>query len=1061
MIPSDQPTREKVIHDLETTFSVQAGAGTGKTFLLTTRYLEIVKKRLAKPHEIVTITFTEKAAGELRERIQKRLEEKGDKELLLDLDRAPISTIHSLATSIIRERPLQAEIDPNFEQMDEISSQIFVQEMYEKWLSLALRQEGQPFILATAAAIKPSQIKDLAFTLYQNRDLLNQLDLTPPKLEFSEAFQSIYEKIRSLSEFSERFCKNTNDAGFLQIQQLRKEISESLDLTEEGKIRALLLRTNVKKGKGSQQNWESKDSCQNMKEKVQELALQVEETKEKLRRKIFLQLLDWLLGFVAFVEKEKNVRGCLDFDDLLLRALSLFKKHPMILDSFRSKYKYILVDEFQDTDPVQSELVWLLAGASGDRSIWTDLDIPKGRLFVVGDPQQSIYRFRKADINTYRTSVEKLSPAVISQNFRASSHLIDGVNQLFSTVFPSNYQPLSPDASRPKPKLNASFIRIEPSISEGKYSTRQRRRQESQAIAGFIHHVITHPSFQLYDRDQKVFRPYNYGDFVVLFPTMTDVDFFEEQLRQFHIPFSLEGGKNFYGRWEIHGLLSILYAIEHPTDRIAVVAALRSILLGFSDQALVDWIQECDSFDYRSINGDLFSPEAKEALELFQTLHQSKNEKKPSELIRSVLTFTRAIPITLLRFHGEQAAANLQKMISLAQELESREVMTLGRFIRWIESRSEEAEKQGESPLSESGENVVHLMTIHKAKGLEFPCVILANLASQPNIREQVIADRLTHRLEIGIGDKKNRACTSGYEEALEKEKTEIQEEKARLLYVAMTRACDLLVLPKFLPDRGKPFFWNLLEEAWKESIPCQTFTEEDFSLKAPDGPLTEHFQDFEENAPERFQSLQEVHEWTHRRQETWVQGISLGTATGEKTFAEHPSRDFIPRLREIPATQMGSVFHQTMEHFPWQQEHLLEQTLQQISLENGIHDYLEELQNLVSQTLTHPVMSRAKGAKNLWKEVPFSRHEHGNLIEGVIDLVFEEAEEWIVLDYKTDRISKEEVPQRAEMYRGQMQTYAHALKALTGKNVKETILFFVRLGKTFSFYPNSANELE
>lgn len=1061
--PSDQSIRHKAISQIDAVSTVQAGAGTGKTSLLVERYLQLVKDGLARPTEIVAITFTEEASSELRERIRKRLKENALSKALDELDRAPISTIHSFAASLLRERPFEAGIDPSFQQMDAIASQLFLQSSYDHWFAEASNLNKKPLSRAISAGIRFSKIRELASLLYLYRDLWNPSLFSSSSLNIEEAFSEITQEVKSLWTLAERACVDTQDDGYQAIQSLYQDLNVLTSSSKETKERAFLLRLEVKTNKGNQKKWADPALCKEQKQRMRTLAERLSKIQQNLRTEIFVDLLNWLKSFVDYVEKEKIQQGKLDFDDLLFRARDLLEQNLDVRKYFQKKYRFFLVDEFQDTDPVQTEIIWRLAGNEQMNKSWMDLPLTPGKLFVVGDPKQSIYRFRGASIETYLETTQKLREKgrefLIQQNFRSNEALISWVNSVFSPIL-KDYKPLTALPKHRSYQGQGSILVLEaPETTLGE-STVEMRRLEAEAIAAFLKNLIQ-SQHQIFD-DAQGFRSVQPGDIAILFPSKTDIDVFEEMLRQYGLPFSLEGGSLFFHRAEIQGVLNTLEAIAHPTDPIAVVAALRSILFGCSDQDLLKMAEKNLSLDYRTSSSKELPQAVSKAFSILQNLHEVYAELSPSQVISRILDKTSALTLALGRFHGEQAAANLEKLISIARERENAGMNSLDRFVQWVRERREEADQTSESPLTEAQGARMRLLTVHRSKGLEFPVVVLANLSVDKRQSDPVIANRFTGSLAFGFGPQNSRFCTPNYEIELEKERGFQEEEKKRLLYVATTRAKDLLILPRFVRSRQRPSsYWKILEKglehgkAFVQSIP---FSKLPIHTEIKPSSVRSQGKKRKKTFSLRDQQ-KEIRKQLSIRSETLIPGIPIQTATSlvhsnEKSIAKRVSSS--ARKGRV----LGLALHTVFERISFQDKKLSLSTLCNIvAQEMGFQEHSDELCKLAQSALKAPIFSRIQKAKQIFKEVPFSLNSKGNIFEGIMDLVFEEHDGWVILDYKTDHIQPFQIQERTLHYAPQLNLYRKAFEQITQQPIKEALLFFVRLGKTVNVSKRPQNE--
>jgi len=1094
---ADEAEREIARKDLDRSLSVEAGAGTGKTTLLVERILSLLRARRAPLEEIAAITFTEKAAGELKVRLREAIEkslplsppEEAEplSQALGELERAPISTIHSFCSSLLRERPVEASLDPNFEPLDEMGMDLLFQEIWDQWLRKEMEKKPAVLRRALPLGMEMDHLARLVRQIYENRDLLPE-GLTPPPACSPESFIEILEKeVQRAWDLAKSDCRKEEDLGYQAIRGLRgkmKEVKEASPARQE----VILLRDLEIKAQGNRNNWKPPASCDMQKKILRRLAEELEDLKDALRAQVMAYIIDWVRGFVATMQEEKARRGVLDFQDLLILSRNLLRDNKEVRLYFQGKFRYILVDEFQDTDPLQVEVVFFLAEKGAKAERWENVDLEPGKLFLVGDPKQSIYRFRRADIETYEKAKERLisrgTQVNIVQNFRTVPSILSWVNRIFSIliqpseegIFQPSYVPLVPHPERKEVIKGQSAVLLlapPPDFNPREASAAKVREDEAQSIAALIEEMTAGRSqkkWMIFDKREGCPRTVSYRDISLLFPALTGIDAYEEALKQRGIPHRLEGGKEFYMRQEVRSLLCCLKALDDPADAISLVAALRSPFFGFSDEEIFLLTASGKRLSYlQSPAGEAegFS----EALDLLKDLHGGRNSRPISATVSDLLARTNVLEFSLLRQGGDQMAANLRKVLEQARAFEGESQATFRRFVEWLGTREEEGVREGESPWSEEGEENVKLMTIHKAKGLEFPVVILANLASERRRRQEFIPLRLQGTFEMHIGDFQ----TDGYASALEQEKAKMEAEDRRLFYVASTRARDYLILPLFWGRRGRGFF-SLLEEklpAFESMVPWSVIDGQlivgrgFFNLQPPEKPPLRL--DLEELEKEEGTPWERRFQWKESL-EAVKKRASIGLpllapSSADPSTLDLPSRRLDewnePRpsrgKEEEGGPSFGLAFHGVLERLDLSDGNNLKALCRMETFEYSIPGSAEKLEAVIRQCLGHPLMDRVRKAKRLFREVPFCVNLDDHIVEGKIDLLFEEPEGWVIVDYKTDHVSGEALEHRFQGYREQGNWYARAVRKVTGEKIKEVIFFFVRAGEVRTFNSGSS----
>jgi ATP-dependent exoDNAse (exonuclease V) beta subunit len=1075
----DAAARERAVSDLGTSFCVEAGAGTGKTTLLVSRFLSIVERGAAPCTSIVAITFTEKAAGEMKVRLREKTRERlGDGDLSPsaranleaaagELERAPISTIHSFAATILREHPIEAGLDPNFVQFDALESDLFFDECWNDFLREGAESWEEAILRFTRLGGSVEALRGLADAVYARRGeracerLFDDAGVSPgpgggdarcdgdpagalqaPAEEEPPVLREEFARAAArLAELARDCCVDPEDRGKAAIDEFVEKM-RSIGGLEGDESSYALLTLALPTGKGNKGNWRPAEACTEQKEIFKYLAALQEREGTRVSDRLGERIEGFIDGFLDFVAKRKAAQGILDFDDLLIRVRELLA-NDAALDALRDRYRYLLVDEFQDTDPVQAEIVWLLAGAPGDRGAG---EPEPGKLFIVGDPKQSIYRFRKADIEMYERVKERLaqSGAVLSitQNFRSVPGIVAWVNETFAEVmapeeaspFQARYEPIHPR----RPGTGDPLMPVELELDGEKAKAGEIREREGEAVARLIHR-LREGGITVRDAKIGVSRPLQYGDIAVIYPGTTGIDSYEDPLRAEGIPYIVEGGKLYYAREEIRDLAAAVWAIEDPYDTLSLVAALRSPMFGASDEEI---------FLFRRAGGRLcyLAPGAgacgafeglASVFALLAELHRGRNELGPSGTMLELLRRTKYVELSLLRPHGEQSVSNIRKAVSSARAFEGK-IGSYRRFARWFKDQEALAAAESESSVIEEQENAVRLLTVHKAKGLQFPVVILANLVqSSRRPKQGILVERGRHiAFDFGL------LRTSDYAVLAENEKRREEAEMARLLYVAATRAGDLLVIPR-IPKKG--IYYDLLRSHLEPGeTPSLTLSELP-PLRGESRPFVK-FEEPAKGTKDKAAALRAA--WIDarkslldraRRSPGFLAPSRLAAEAFERARGAPPSE---PRDRPL---LFGQAFHRIMELVDFSDASSPGPLASSVASELGIEDAGPELERLGAQALTSDLVARASRSPRGFREVPFVLPWEGSFIEGRIDLLFEEDGRWTLVDYKTDDVTEARVSEEMEIYRPQAAVYALALKKLGIECAGGIVLYFAR----------------
>jgi ATP-dependent exoDNAse (exonuclease V) beta subunit len=813
--------------------------------------------------------------------------------------------------------------------------------------------------------------------------------------------------------------------------------------------------------------------------------------------------------------------GRLDFLDLLVRARDLLVSHGDLRRELQARFTHIFVDEFQDTDPLQAEILILLASDDPTEADWRNVRPTAGKLFIVADPKQSIYRFRRADVALYQQIKRQLLDSgaelvYLSVSFRAVPDLQELVNRSMSEVMTgsqeasqASYVPLNRfrEPIDGQPAVIALPI-PRPYSNWGNLANYAIERSEPGAVAAWVKWVLEESGWQVTSRDNRDPHPISPSDICLLFRRFVSgnrvvTQPYVDALQARDIPHVLVGGRGFHLREEIETMRNALGAIERPDDELSVFATLRGYLFSLSDEALFLFRTRHGSLHpFRKLPEDLESSDADvaAALDVLAKLHKGRNRRPIALTIRQLLDETRAQTGFALWQAGDQVLANVLRLLQLARNYESTGGLSFRGFVEHLERLAEEGQTS-EQPLIEEGVEGVRLMTVHRAKGLEFPLVILCDITCTLGVYasrhidsdERLFAVRLAGAAPWELLDHEDLESTR--EEA----------ESQRLLYVAATRARDLLVIPAVADEQRKRSWVSTLYTALYPTgqtyrLPvvapgCPRFGDDtviDRPSKSPvlsgDGirpgmhkPRRGHHRvvwwdpHLLEESPagkpgvRRYQILQPkdepteekgklLHEqWLGRKESLLETGCEVSmlvtTATRKaETTTEVPGDDEIEvarveRVRGRPVGKaFGTLVHETLASADLDAE---ADTLRSLTrtlgrLLGNTDEEIEAAGQAVERALEHPLLRRAQAASRLGlchRETPFVyREPDGGLIEGVADLAFRDdpGSPWTVVDFKTD--ARLDIGQDA--YRRQVALYMQALHQSTGADTKGVLLY-------------------
>jgi ATP-dependent helicase/nuclease subunit A len=1123
---SDREQRRRAVEDIRHSIVVEASAGAGKTRTLIDRILRLVfgkdqqEQRLSMS-EICAITFTEKAASEmkvrLRQEFEKKLSEKKTPECQLelarkaldDLETAAISTIHSFAVSLLKERPIEAELDPHFSALDDIQSELYFRKIWQPWISRALTERNPILEKALRSGFTLNQFEDLARILRLNWLAIRGLNCeSPPSQE--QATAEMRDCLNRGKDYSGK-AKSASDKLVLSLDKalhwLELPDKEAETLSRPGNI-------------GSAANWVGgKDTVREVQQFLRELV----DFQTLYSRLPAQRLLDDIIRWIKdnFIQAEwearKKADGLLDFDDQLWRAHELLK-NPSVRSDFQKQYKTLLVDEFQDTDPIQWEMALLLSSTDTEESDCSKLRPDPGRLFIVGDPKQSIYRFRNADIKTYLKIIKPeqrkflgLDRVELTTNFRSVPSILHFVDAAFASAMnpeedPCLYQPKylafggqghrETDPHSPPVRLLA-----DPGNEEGsKQTVREFVERESKRIAALIDEICGSESWKI--QEEAAWRAPQHGDMAILLPVLTHADSLEEALRDRGIPYVLEGGKFYYARSEVSSAITVLRAIANPNDAVALYGSLRSIFFGFSDedllkaridgfsmnylepfpspsphnhalQDLFGWtdegLEEANIFGFPIYDRDQVtsSDSLRHALHLLRYLHKHRHEMRASEIFELLLQKTGAREVLAVR--GFQSLANLNKLGRTLRALQGE--ATFAQTVDLLSTVDEEGLAESESRLMEERSDAVRILSIHKAKGLDFPIVFLAGLGLKKQTRSKsLLAD--PHRKKtfaLNAGAKDSVWQTPGWKELSDEEKKMDDAELVRLLYVALTRARDYMILsthtakwkwteetrqwmPDFVGTRLKPLGPFLTDCLLKKNSFASRIDVDALdalpNLQRREHPATG--KDWQAIAKREYQDLRALPRSVPSERKLKMAADPAATLNPED-FArqEHP-----PDAAESRTVRLGIAFHEAMEHIDLNLESDQIENTQELCARHKLDpESARNLEDMLRACLSSKIIERARSAlrsgRRVLREFPFVRSRNNIVEEGRIDLLFEEEDGWVLVDYKTDWVSKNRKDVEAFLcnkYAAQIHEYWNALQSLSVK-VTAAYLLLARTG--------------
>ena len=1100
---SDAEARRRIRESLDESLIVEASAGTGKTTEMVRRIVAVLENCPTTIDKIAAVTFTHKAAGELklrlREELDRRRQEVASSRLenaLEHLEEASIGTIHSFCAQLLRERPVEARVDPAFQELSEQESSRLYQRSFRAWLERRLSEPSPGLRRAFARLAWRDSWDDsppLEQLQYAGRKLVEWRDYPAAwrREPFSrdEEIGTLVRMARELAELSSR-PRRVTDNLYVGLQPVRLMVQGVAAHDQDSLEAAVLklgrdLRRDTKKGSGEYGGGVSRED---LLQRRDELLRWIEEFRRRADADLAAELRDEMSGLVEEYNQRKQRQGKLDFVDLLVCARDLVRDQQPVREYLQKRFSHLFIDEFQDTDPLQAEILLLLAADDPAESDWLKIWPVAGKLFVVGDPKQSIYKFRRADILLYRqvrdAMVERGCGLIaLRKSFRSVPNLQHFVNSAFETEMDGDghaeWIPLEEDREEIEGRPSLIALPV-PRPYKTRLSKEAVNRSLPDAIAAFVAWLVQESGWGFRARD-----------IAILFRRRTQAgqDLTREYARALearNVDHLLAGSKSFHHREEVETLRAALTAIEWPDDELSVFATLKGSLFAIPDEALL--VHKHKRGRLHPFHREGAEPPVADALGLLAELHRTRNYQPFAATVHALLEATRAHAGFLLRPGGNQILANVARVADLARTYEATGGVSFRGFVEELTAQAEK-EEASEAPVLEEDSDGVRLMTVHGAKGLEFPVVILADLTANLCAREP---DQYVD------GNKRvsaTRLLRCAPWELLDNEAKEAERERAegvRVAYVAATRARDLLVVPavgdepfpqdNWLSPLNKALYPS--REAWRKSRPATGCP--DFGAAS----VVERPMDYDREAefsvrPGTIVPQQGSHEvvwWDPSklklgeegdhglRQEELLTDDGGASAAAYQAWREQRAKiidsaarpEFAvflasqaadappdPVVVELLAAgreggpagrRFGTLVHAVLRDVPLDAGPA---TIRQWARLNGrilgaLEEEIDAACARVEAALRHPLLDRARAAERKHREYPIMlRVDGGRLMEGIIDLAFVEDGAWVVVDFKTDA----DISGQRTQYQRQLQWYASALRRLTGLPARAYLL--------------------
>ena len=1068
----DEAARDAIVTELDMTMMVEAGAGSGKTTSLVNRMVALIGEGKATIEKISAVTFTRKAAAELRQKFQIELEKRfkdsagRQKELygraLADLEQVFAGTIHSFCARLLRERPVEAGIDPAFLEMDEIEDRIHQDEVWEEYLIRLLYEDGDALEI----------LHNLDVTSRELREIYHTLALYPEVKPFTKEVSApdIINARKELRAFISYSSKNLPEGmpekGWDAVQDAVRDAKRMIRALRPEDMRDFfrILGTFEKNMKVTQNRWASKEIAKDIQSRITKFQEDVViPSLRKWREFRHFHLMKAVRPAADLCRQRRREKSTLNFQDLLMNASQMLRDNPEVRTYFRKRFTHILIDEFQDTDPIQAEVMLYLTGTDVEEKDWHKLKPEQGSLFVVGDPKQSIYRFRRADIDTYNLVKEIVRRsggmlAELRSNFRSMESIGAWLNPIFSEKFPK-------DGSR----YQASFgelqtvRRDEPEFTSGvrtiTISKKERNKAEAiveedaERIASYIRAALDGKiKLARTDGEKKAEldeRPVP-SDFLILLHNRKMIPEYARRLEAYGIPFEVSGGNALKSAFGLREVIRILKAVAEPDSTVNLVSALRGLFFGISDDMLYRFKRNGGRFNfYSSVPEDMESDVKAAFKNAFDKLSHYKDWSKtlpPSVAIEKIIEDVGLIPYLLSDVMGGSQTGNILKVLEFLQHSDMEGTADFLSVVEELDSLLAEGEMD-ETDISHGGMKAVRIMNLHKAKGLEAPVVFLANPSGKSDhmitlhIQRQgtdavgyYVITLKTNTYKINL-----LAIPPGWDTFETEESNYHKAEEDRLLYVAGTRAKNLLVISTY-PYNEDINYWAPFDQHRDTVQELESPAISKAKIQEKVAVKKKQFDKAQETLGRNISKI--------KQQSYFIENVtSLTKTTGDLPVWKRTGRGL----------KWGSVMHRILEAVGKGMKGTeLDLLISNVLNEEGRPpEEMMTVKMLMSQIEASEFWNEVQAAEEKYFEVPFSLRLKPSelalpassgewaILSGTIDLIYRNHDGWTIVDYKTDDVG-EQMEDFVKYYSPQVKAYSRIWEEITGEKVTKAGLYFI-----------------
>ncbi len=1059
----DQAHRNLVTDALTTTLFVEAGAGSGKTTALVRRVVNLITSGVPVS-SIAAITFTDKAAAELRHKVRASLETAavgadGHAQLaaaaLDELDQAPIGTLHAFARRLLNEFPIEAQLPPQFAVLDEVQSATAFHERFTDFLETLLDDPESVRLVELCQYDNfgiEKGVRRMAEDFQANWDLVAERvsPAVPPAVDELPLQAAVAAQCAAVAAFQPPPGDSQEKLCQLFAERARL-LAAPLPLAELLRVLGLITEA---KPKGNAANWKkfhgSADVLPAFKNAVAEAATRAHDAMRLFNEERRLTLGALLREFTLSSVEMRQLDGELEFHDLLVLARRLAATHADVREQLHRRYTHVLLDEFQDTDPIQLELAVRITAEPAqqiDGVDWRTLLPLAGRLTVVGDPKQSIYRFRRADIAQFLRARDQIGAerATLSANFRSAAPVIDWVNHTMGNLILAEpdvqpaYEPLIAARTGGHSHGTVTVLGAAPHLDLPRAAAEVMREREADDVAATVVQALAHQWPVWRDGALHPCRP---GDITILLPSRLSLPALQVALAAHDVPYRAENSSLVYAAPEVRALMLALRAADDPTDELAIVSALRTPLFGCSDRHLYEWKvahgQRWRWPDPATLPPELHDHPVAVGLTCLAEVAARVPYSTPSQLLGWLVQERCVMELALAQRDSRDVWRRVRFVIDQARAWSEAGGHGVRRYLLWTRLQGDEGRFVAETVLPETDHDVVRIMTIHAAKGLEFPIAIVSGLTARPMGARgrRVVWPAQTWALSDMLDPT--------YEQFAPVDEQMSDAERRRLLYVACTRAMDHLVVSLHRGERTTGSAAEQLAQA------CEGAVQRPFERTDAVLPAVARVADELPWADEATWFATWQADLDRAGRPAALSATALAghlAAPADVGLRKDPvDLDLPPWQRGRYGTAVGRAVHAVLQYADLRTGSNLAGLAAAQAAAEGVLGYERTIERLARSALQAPIVAESVHQPH-WRELFVATEVGGTVVEGYIDLLVRHPEHGLlIVDYKTDQVPEgAERTERLHRYGTQLAAYGLALEQLLGEPVVGGVLVMCR----------------